>query len=52
VIDAEGLACGEKVNAGVAVCKPCGAILAAEKAPKHGLSAGTVENGESHGFSA
>jgi hypothetical protein len=31
-------ACGEKVKAGVAVCKHCGAILDAEKAAKHGLS--------------
>jgi len=32
-------ACGEKVKTGVAVCKHCGAILDAEKAAKHGLSA-------------
>ena len=30
-------ACGEKVKAGVAVCKHCHAILDAEKAAKHGL---------------
>jgi len=30
-------ACGEKVKAGVAVCKHCGAILDAEKASRHGL---------------
>lgn len=30
-------ACGEKVKAGVAVCKHCGAILDAEKAAQHGL---------------
>lgn len=30
-------ACGEKVKAGVAVCKHCRAILDAEKAAKHGL---------------
>ena len=32
-------ACGEKVKPSVAVCKHCGAILDAEKAAKHGLSA-------------
>ncbi|MBZ5501050.1 MAG: zinc ribbon domain-containing protein [Acidobacteriia bacterium] len=32
-------ACGEKVKTGVAVCKHCGAILDAEKAAQHGLSA-------------
>ena len=36
---AECPACGEKVKPGVAVCKHCGAILDAEKAAKHGLSA-------------
>jgi hypothetical protein len=30
-------ACGEKVKAGVAVCKHCHAILDAEKAAQHGL---------------
>src|SRR5271155_5719635 len=30
-------ACGEKVKAGVAVCKHCGAVLDAEKAAQHGL---------------
>lgn len=33
-------ACGEKVKAGVAVCRHCHAILDAEKAAKHGLPAG------------
>jgi len=32
-------ACGEKVKAGVAVCKHCHAILDAEKAAQHGLPA-------------
>jgi hypothetical protein len=32
-------ACGEKVKAGVAVCKHCHAILDAEKAAQHGLGA-------------
>ena len=32
-------ACGEKVKAGVAVCKHCHAILDAEKAAQHGLAA-------------
>jgi hypothetical protein len=30
-------ACGEKVKAGVAVCRHCGGILNAEKAAEHGL---------------
>jgi hypothetical protein len=33
-------ACAEKVKAGVAVCKHCGAILDEEKAAKHGLGPG------------
>jgi len=33
-------ACGEKVKAGVAVCKHCHAILNAETAAKHGLGTG------------
>jgi hypothetical protein len=33
-------ACGEKVKAGVAVCKHCTAILDEDKAAKHGLGAG------------
>jgi hypothetical protein len=36
---AECPACGEKVKPGVAVCRHCRAILDAEKAAKHGLSA-------------
>jgi hypothetical protein len=32
-------ACGEKVKAGVAICKHCHAILDAEKAAQHGLGA-------------
>src|SRR3984957_4410027 len=35
-------ACGEKVKAGVAVCKHCHAILDAEKAAQHGLGPGTA----------
>jgi len=35
-------ACGEKVKAGVAVCKHCHAILDAEKAAQHGLSIATA----------
>jgi len=35
-------ACGEKVKAGVAVCKHCSAILDEEKAAKHGLGAGAA----------
>jgi hypothetical protein len=35
-------ACGEKVKAGVAVCRHCGAILDAEKAAQHGLGRGAA----------
>jgi len=35
-------ACGEKVKAGVAVCKHCHAILDAEKAAQHGLPSAAV----------
>ena len=34
-------ACGEKVKAGVAVCKHCRAILDKEKASQHGFGPGT-----------
>jgi hypothetical protein len=37
-------ACGEKVKAGVAVCKHCHAILDAEKAAKHGLGPAARES--------
>lgn len=33
-------ACGERIKAGVAVCRSCGAILDAEKAAKYGFGAG------------
>ena len=36
---AECPACGEKIKAGVAVCRTCGAILDREKAAKFGLTA-------------
>jgi hypothetical protein len=38
-------ACGEKVKTGVAVCKHCHAILNAEKAAQHGLSAASAAQG-------
>lgn len=38
-------ACGEKVKAGVAVCKHCGGILDAEKAARHGIVHGGVTRG-------
>jgi len=43
-------ACGEKVKAGVAVCKHCHAILDPEKAARHGLGR-HPENPTTHGIS-
>ena len=39
-------ACGEKVKAGVAVCKHCGAILDPDKAALHGLTRAIAPTGE------
>ena len=38
-------ACGERVKAGVAVCRHCGAILDEEKAAQHGLGPGAKRAG-------
>jgi hypothetical protein len=37
-------ACGEKVKAGVAVCKHCHVILDAEKAAQHGLGSAAASS--------
>lgn len=37
-------ACGEKIKAGVAVCKTCHAILDTEKAAKHGIHGSPMES--------
>jgi hypothetical protein len=42
-------ACGEKIKAGVAVCRTCGAILDREKAAKYGLSGRVEEAGAPEG---